>query len=80
MDEDAAKTLTMSIAAAQYDAIGSDEYETERMRRIFKNTATMTKLDADLLRATVFSIQVYSNGDISVRLKNGQTVERRETA
>jgi hypothetical protein len=79
IDENAARELIFAIAVAQYDAIGSEEYETQRLRRVFTSASPMTELDANLLRSTVSAIQVNSNGEISVRLKNGQIVERRKT-
>lgn len=36
INEDAAKHLAMELASAQYEEIGSQEYETERLRRLFQ--------------------------------------------
>lgn len=36
INEDAAKRLAMELASAQYEEIGSQEYETERLRRLFQ--------------------------------------------
>ena len=35
LDEDAARSLICKLAQEQYDAIGNEEYETERLRRLF---------------------------------------------
>jgi hypothetical protein len=77
IDEDAAKNLIFTIAAAQYSAIGSEEYETERLRRVFTSVDPMKELDADILRSTVSSIQVHGSGEVTIRLKNGQVIDRR---
>ena len=78
IDEDAAKEMIKSIAAAQYSLIGDEEYETVRIRRIYENASVMPQLNAELLQSTVSAIQVYSDGSISVRLKNHQIVGRSE--
>ena len=44
IDEDAAKALILSIAAAQYSAVDSREYETVRLRRVFSGRQPMTCL------------------------------------
>lgn len=36
VNEDDAKRLTMELVAAQYEGIGSQEYETQRLRRLFQ--------------------------------------------
>jgi C4-type Zn-finger protein len=77
IDEDAAKNLIFAIAAAQYSTIGSEEYETERLRRVFTSVDHMKELDADILRSTVSSIQVHGSGEVTIRLKNGQVIDRR---
>jgi hypothetical protein len=77
IDEDAAKNLIFAIAAAQYSTIGSEEYETERLRRVFTSVDHMKELDADILRSTVSSIQVHGSGEDTIRLKNGQVIDRR---
>lgn len=79
IDEDAARKLTLAIAAAQYDAIESEEYETERLCRRFAKADPMESLDADLLRSTVSAIQICGNGEIRIRLKNNQIIGRGNT-
>lgn len=78
IDEDAAQKLILAIAAAQYSALGSGEYETIRLRRIFCQLQPMTELDAELLQSTVSAIQVHSNGSLTIRLKNDQIIEGSE--
>ena len=79
IDEDTAQKLIRSIAAAQYSAIGSGEYETARLQRVVSQCQPMTELDAEILRSTVSAIQIYSDGSLDIRLKNNQIIGRSET-
>ena len=79
IDEDAAQRLILSIAAAQYSAIGSGEYETARLQRVFSQCQPVTELDAEMLRSTVSAIQIYSDGSLDIRLKNNQIIGRSKT-
>ena len=76
INEDATKRLAMEMASAQYEEINSQEYETERLRRLFQRQAPMRSLDAELLQAAVNRIHVHGN-KIKIQLKNGQILERR---
>ena len=77
IDEEAAQNLIRQIAATQYAAIPDGEYETLRLRRVFSQAEPMEKLDAALLKSTVSHIQLAYGGIASLRLKNGQRIERR---
>lgn len=74
IDEDAAKALILSIAAAQYSAIDSREYETVRLRRVFSGRQPMTALDAELLQSSVSAIHCHNDGSLNIKLKNGQVI------
>lgn len=74
IDEDAAQKLILAIAAAQYSAIGNEEYETARLQRVFAQAQPMTQLDAELLQSTVSAIFTTSNGALAIRLKNNQVI------
>ena len=74
IDEDAAKALILSIAAAQYEAVDSSEYETVRLRRVFSGRQPMTALDAGLLQSAVSVIHCHSDGTLNIQLKNGQVI------
>lgn len=76
INEDAAKRLAMELASAQYEEIGSQEYETERLRRLFQRQSPMQSLDAEILRNAVNRIYVHGK-KVKIRLKNGQVVEGR---
>lgn len=77
IDEETARNLTRQIAAAQYAAIPNGEYETLRLRRLFSQAEPMETLDAALLKNTVSNIRPTYGGIASLRLKNGQEIERR---
>lgn len=74
VDEAAVRQTALDLAAMRLDAIGPEEYETERLRRVFEKAAPMESLDAELLRSCVQAITIQKRRAI-VQLKNGQTVE-----
>jgi len=74
VDEDAANKLIMQLASARYDAIGSEEYETERLRWYFESKSPMMELDAEILRDTVSAVTAHGKKTI-ITLKNGQAIE-----
>ena len=77
IDEDRAVELTKAQAEAEYRMISDDEYETERLRRIFCQAESIEELSAELLRKTVASISVEIN-TVKLILKNNQTIEMSE--
>ena len=74
MDEDTARRTALDLAAKQLDAIGPEEYETERLRRVFKSAVPLKDLDTDLLRGSVQRITIRKRHAV-VRLKNEQIIE-----
>ena len=74
VDEAQAKNLAFRLAALQLDAIGPEEYETLRLRRLFQGRTPMAELEQELLHQSVRRIAV-SNGTVTVLLKNNQTLE-----
>ena len=77
IDEDNARELLLQLAAEQYGAIGNTEYETVRLRRLLTGRKPITELDAELLQSAVSKVRV-TNKCVTVTLKNGQTIERRD--
>lgn len=59
----------------KYNAIGSSEYESQRLRHLFTAAAPMAEIDAELLKSTVSQVYV-KKGQASLLLKNGQIIER----
>lgn len=74
IDEDAVNALVMQLASERYSVIGSEEFETERLRRYFERKTSMTELDADVLRETVSNVTTCDK-KVIMTLKNGQTIE-----
>lgn len=74
VDETQARGVAFRLAALQLDAIGPEEYETLRLRRLFQNHQPMMELEQELLHESVRHITV-SNRAITVLLKNNQTLE-----
>ena len=72
IDEERAKTHILNLAAEQYEALGDEEYETIRLRRLF---TTSEKMTAELLRCAVAEVEVVQC-QVRLRLKNGQVIER----
>ena len=71
LDEDRARTLIWKLASEQYGAIGDEEYETVRLRRLFAASESTAELNADLLQSTVSAVLV-THQKVRLQLKNGQ--------
>lgn len=77
-DEAAATAKALALAAAKFNTLGSEDYETMRIQYILANAEPHDGLDADLLRQITAAILVYPSGAVGIRLKNGQSMERSE--
>ena len=73
VDEEQAKHLIFQTASEQYEAIGDQEYETQRLRRLFMGAEKSNELDAELLKSAVAKVLVAPQ-PIKLKLKNGQMV------
>lgn len=73
LDEDAARNLICKLAQEQYDAIGNEEYETERLRRLFTAFECTAELNAELLQSAVSAVLVTRQA-VRLQLKNGQII------
>ena len=73
LDEDTARSLICKLAREQYDAIGNEEYETERLRRLFAAFEYTAELNAELLQSTVSAVLV-TRQVVRLQLKNGQII------
>ena len=69
------QALCLQLAAEQYAALGDEEYETNRLRRLFSAFECAAELNADLLKSTVSEVLV-TRQNVKLRLKNGQVIER----
>ena len=79
LDEDAARSLICKLAQEQYDAIGNEEYETERLRRLFTAFECTVELNAELLQSTVSAVLV-TRQMVRLQLKNGQIIGKEDLA
>lgn len=75
VDEEYARTLVFQQAMEQYAVIGNQEYETERLRRLFDGFQCSPQPDAALLKSAVSAVIVTAES-VRLRLKNGQIIER----
>ena len=77
LDEDAARSLICKLAQEQYDAIGNEEYETERLRRLFAAFECTAELHAELLQSAVSAVLVTCQ-TVRLQLKNGQIIGKED--
>lgn len=73
VEEQLAKQTVMRLTEARYSALGNEEYETLRLRRIFQSIASDADVDEELMRQTVAAVIVVGEM-VSLRLRNGQTI------
>lgn len=78
VDEERAWEVLQEVAVTMYEAIDPREYETQRMRRVFQKEKPRSELDANLIAANISTVMVDSNGNVRIRLKNDQIIERGE--
>ena len=74
MDEDRARELALRLAELQLNTIGPEEYETERLQRLFQSRSPMSELNQELLHESVRHI-TYAGRRVTILLKNHQTME-----
>ena len=79
LDEDAARSLICKLAREQYDAIGNEECETERLRRLFAAFDCTAELNAELLQSAVSAVLVTRQA-VRLQLKNGQIIGKEDLA
>ena len=75
-DESTARAKAISLAAARFNALGSEDYETMRIQYILAKTEQNGGLDTALLRQITSAILIHPTGEISLKLKNGQIMKR----
>jgi len=76
INEDEAKQLIYELASAEYTTISSNDYETERIRWLLHDAVLMDKLDEVLLEKCLAQVMIATDRTVSLRLKNGQIIER----
>lgn len=78
VDENRTREVLQEIAAEMYADIDPREYETQRLRRLFQKGVPRSELDANLITMSISAVLVDGNGNVKIRLKNDQIVERGE--
>lgn len=78
VDENRAREVLQEIATEMYADIDPREYETQRLRRLFQKEAPRSELDANLIAMSISAVLMDGNGNVKIRLKNDQIVERSE--
>lgn len=73
-DEAAAKAQAIALASARFDALGSGDYETMRLRYLLNGAEPGGGLDAALLRQVAAAVLIHPSGAVSLKLRNGQTI------
>ena len=76
IDEVLTRKLIKELASAEYDSVGSAEYETERIQRFLLKEEPAEELNGAIIQKCVAKIIVSSKRIASLRLKNGQIIER----
>ena len=79
LDEEAARKLIFQLAQEQHDAIGNEEYETARLRRLFTAFECTAELNAELLQSAVSAVLVTRQA-VRLQLKNGQIIGKEDLA
>ncbi len=77
-NESTAREKAISLAAARFNALGSEDYETTRIQYILAKTEQSGGLDTELLRQITSAILIHPTGAVSLKLKNGQIIERND--
>lgn len=78
VDETATRKKIMEVAVAMYGEIDPREYETYRMKRVFQKEEPRSELDADLIAMSISAVYIESSGNIKIKLRNEQIIERGE--
>ena len=78
-DEGAAKSAALTLASAQFDTLGSEDYETMRLQYILKQSEPCDGLDTSLLRQVTSAILLHPSGAVSLQLKNNKIMERSDS-
>ena len=71
-DEAAATAAAIELAALRYDDTGPEDYETRRIQYQLEQLRGNQETDITQIRGIVAAILIHPDGDVSIRLKNGQ--------
>lgn len=74
-DDTLAKQMALDLAAARFDALGSEDYEGRRIQHILQNTDAKKVSSPELLLRIVDAVLIHPDGKVSLRLKNRQIID-----
>lgn len=74
-DEAVAKAQAVALASARFNTLGSGDYETMRLRYLLNGAEPGGGLDTALLRQVATAVLIHPSGAVSLKLRNGQTLE-----
>lgn len=77
-DDSLMTELILQLATEKYRACDNSHTRTAELQARLKNTAS-DEINADRLLETVSQIAIYTTGEVSMKLKNGQTIDGRRT-
>ena len=72
MEEENSKHTAYALAAARLNAIGSEDYETLRIKEVL----TRELPPHDLVKSIASAVLIRPDGSAGLQLKNGQIIER----
>lgn len=75
-DESTASAKALSLAAARFNALSSEDYETMRIQHLLAQAEPSAELDTVLLRQITSAVLISPTGEVRLKLKNRQIVER----
>jgi len=78
-DEEYARILIMARAAAQYESCpdGLLPQKAREIKAAFESRKLLTQFDAELFECAVDAVVIQPDGTVSLKLKNGQSLENR---
>lgn len=76
-DEEDAQRMAFGLAAAHFNSLDSEDYETMQIQRILTNAEEGRGLNIDLIQQITAAVLIHPDGGVSLQLKNGQVIERR---
>lgn len=78
VDEIETRKKIMEVAVVMYSEIDPREYETHRLKKVFQQEQPRTELDAELISKSISEVYIESSGNIKIKLRNEQIIERGE--
>lgn len=73
-DDAAAVSAALELASMRYASIGSEDYETARIRYVLDRESESPKTDAELVKSIASAILIRPDGSVGIKLKNGQMI------